>query len=125
MKKSIIIVIAVVLFVGVIFLRHRSSPPTDAQLSHDIGGVWQDGPFSINFNAKGGFFSRGKDSTGGTSEYGGTWVVSDGFLTMTLTNASGSHPDGRVGDIVRLRVVSADEHHISVLDGGHTNLFSR
>jgi hypothetical protein len=123
--KKFIVVIALVLIVGVIFLRHRSSPPTDAQITHDISGVWQDGPFYINLNANRGFFSRGLDSKGGTSEYGGTWAVSNGFLTMTLTNVSGSHPDGRVGDIVGLRVVSADEHHLSVFDGGHTNIFSR
>jgi hypothetical protein len=123
--KKFVVVIAVVLIVGVIYLRHRSSPPTDAQITHDISGVWQDGPFKINLKANRGFSSRSLDSKGGTSEYGGTWVVSNGFLTMTLTNATGSHPDVRVGDIVRVRVVSADEHHLSVFDGGHTNIFSR
>ena len=125
MKTFIILVIAVVLVVSVIFLWHHSNPPTDAQISHDITGVWQEGPFKMNLNANGGFFSRGLDSKGGTSEYSGTWVVSDRFLAMTLTNVSGSHPDGRVGDIQRVRIVSADKHHMSVLDGEHTNIFSR
>ena len=124
--KKFIVVITVVLVIGVIFLwhrssplRHRSSPPTDAQISQDINGAWQQevGPLQINFNANGSFSSRGKDSKS-TSKYGGTWVVSNGLLTLMQTN---SEPDGQVAAIVRFRIKSIDKHHISIeqLVDGH------
>ena len=96
----------------------------DAMLTHQVAGVWQDGPTKITFNSDGGFANHTIDGRG-TNDFAGTWKIADGVLTMVLTSVSGSKPDGRVGDVVHLKIVDADEHHISVSIGGQTNTFNR
>jgi hypothetical protein len=96
----------------------------DVKLSHQIAGVWQDGPARMAFNSDGSFSTRIPHDRS-TNDYAGTWQIRDGFLTMVLTNISGPKPDGRVGDTVRLKIVYADTHHISYVAGAKTNTFSR
>ena len=67
----------------------------DAQLSHQVAGVWDDGRTKFTFNPDGSFVNQMVDG-GRTNEYAGTWRIRDGFLTMTFTNASGSHPDAEI-----------------------------
>ena len=98
----------------------------DATLSHDIMGVWQpDSDYSEQFNPNGSFSTTTRDSGGTTNVYAGTWMIQNGILTEVLTNVSGHNPHGRVGDTVRLKIISADAHHLTCEVSGHTNTFSR
>jgi hypothetical protein len=85
-----------------------------------IVGTWhkQSGAVAFVFNSDGSF------SSGESNHYAGTWQISDKILTMTLTNATGPHPNGKVGDTVQYKV-RVDSHVLSFMAGGQTVSFSR
>jgi hypothetical protein len=93
-------------------------------LTHQIAGVWQDESFKMTFNSDSGFSDKMIDGRG-TNKCAGTWRVKNGFLTMALTNVNGAKPDGQGGVIVRLQIIDADARHITCLQDGRTNTFSR
>jgi hypothetical protein len=97
----------------------------DVKFSHDITGVWPESDSSEQFNPNGSFLTTTRDSGGTTNVYAGTWLIKNGFLTEVLTNVSGPHPHGRVGDTVRLKIISADAHHMTCEVGGHATTMSR
>jgi len=97
----------------------------DAQISHQVVGVWQASTNRVTtFNSDGSFFTRTCD-TRGTNDYTGTWKVQDGFMVLVLTNTSGPQPGAPVGDTKRFQIVSADAHHITWKIGEQTITMSR
>ncbi len=60
--------------------------------------------------------------------YQGTWLVRDGELAMTVTNAHGSENHGAgspVGSVDRCKIIHVDDHQFVYETGGHTNILSR
>ena len=97
----------------------------DAQISHQVVGVWQVGTNRVTtFNSDGSFVTRTSD-TRGTNDYTGTWQVQDGYMMLVLTNTSDPKPGAQVGDTKRFQIVSADAHHIAWKVGGQTITISR
>ena len=122
MKKFIIIGFIVALVVVGILLRQHSKHPSDAKLGQQISGTWKNhsGLFTRVFSSDGSF-STIIGHPNALVTYQGTWLVKDGELVMTLTNAqgTGSHQAGSsVGDIDRIRIVQVDEHQFSYAEGG-------
>jgi hypothetical protein len=98
----------------------------DAKLSHDITGVWLPASgVSEQFNPNGSFLATTGDSGGTTNVLAGTWAVKNGFLTEVITNVSGPNPHARIGDTARLKIISADAHHMTIEVGGQTRTISR
>jgi hypothetical protein len=53
--------------------------------------------------------------------YEGTWRVTDGFHTLTITNASGYEPHQPVGTVERYKIVRLDKNELVCQNAGDTN----
>jgi hypothetical protein len=94
----------------------------DAKLSQQVLGTW-----NYAGAARGGMdiASDGHFSSIWTkSEYQGTWVVKEGVLVMTCTNASGPNREP-VGRIERFRIVEVDSSRLALECNGQTNCLER
>ena len=59
--------------------------------------------------------------------YQGTWLVKDGELVMTVTDAQGTgrHQPGPVGGVDRSKIIHVDDHQLICESGGSTNMLTR
>jgi len=94
----------------------------DAKLSQQVLGTWNDtgasrGGMAI---ASDGHFSP----IWSKSEYRGTWLVNEGVLVMTITNASGPNNEP-VGSVDRMRIVEVDSSRLAIEFNGQTNYLER
>ena len=97
----------------------------DATISKEITGVWAHSPdYSEQYNPNGSYLTISRNYRG-TNVYAGTWLIKNGVMTEVLTNVSGPKSHARVGDIVHLKIISADAHHMTIEIGGHTEAVSR
>lgn len=82
-----------------------------------VVGTWQmkSGGLVMVFNSNGSF-----SSGGGVNHYTGTWQINGAILTLTLTNSTGPHPDGQIGETVHCKIIHVDSHRLSYMVGGQT-----
>jgi hypothetical protein len=109
----------------------------DARLGRRIAGTWIR-PMSGSSPTEPAVFTRTISSDGSFSTtigrksalvtYQGTWLVRDGHLVMTVTNAQGMgqhHPASPVGSIDRIKIIHVDDHQWIYESNGHTNILTR
>lgn len=87
-----------------------------------VVGTWHDssGAVAVVFNPDGSYTSGDNDT-----RYTGIWRINGQMLVMTLTNVTGPHPYGKVGDTVRFRIIRVDSHVLSTKIDGQTNSLNR
>jgi hypothetical protein len=111
----------------------------DAKLSRQIAGTWEmDVPLNMTtfswtnpviykwtISSNGGF-SQSLGHISALVTYQGTWLVEDGELVLTFTNAlgTGSHkPDSTVvGRVHRCKIIHVDDHQFVIRASGDTNM---
>ena len=95
----------------------------DAKLSQQILGTWTKGPFSwtepplySKTFAADGSFTTSIGHTNALVIYQGTWLVKDGELVMTTTNAhgTGNHQPGPWGGVDRVKIIRVDERQLDL-----------
>jgi hypothetical protein len=97
----------------------------DAMLSRKIVGTWQaDSSMTEEFNGDGSFLFSKRNSNQ-TNDFSGEWQIKNGFLILSLKNATGPSPDGHPGDTVSFKIVHADTHYLTCVMGQKTNTLSR
>jgi len=74
-----------------------------------------------------GSFSESFGHSNALVTYQGTWLVKDGELVMTVTNAhgTGNHGVEPVGSVDRCKIIHVDEHQFIYEASGHTITLSR
>ena len=106
----------------------------DAILSQQILGTWTRGtlswtepPLYSKTFLPDGSFTTSIGHSNALVIYQGTWLVKDGELVMTTTNAHGTgrHQAGPVGGVDRVKIVHVDDHQFICEAGGHTNIVTR
>jgi hypothetical protein len=109
----------------------------DAKLGRQIAGTWtrQMGNWSWTNPAvftrtisPDGSFSTTIGRSNALVTYQGTWLVRDGELVMTVTNAHGTGSHGAaspVGSVDRCKIIHVDAHQFIYESGGLTNILSR
>ncbi len=99
----------------------------DAKLSRQIVGTWAPGAgISMAISPDGSFLSAfTKTNLVVVLTYQGTWLVRDGELVMTITNASGTKEHEPVGSIDRMKIVQVDAARLALGMNGQTNYFER
>jgi hypothetical protein len=112
----------------------------DINFSHQIAGTWtrqtsfnmrtfswtNPVTFTATFSS-GGSFTESLGHRDSLVTYQGAWLVKEGELVMTVTNAqgTGNHQAGPVGSVDRGRIIRVDEHELIYETDGHTNVWSR
>ena len=140
MRKFTIIGFFVALVVASGLLGQHFNHSRDARLGRQIAGTWTKNVTSnrMTFSwTNPAIFTRTISSDGTFSEslghrsvlvtYQGTWLVKNGGLVMTVTNAqgTGNHAAGPVGGVDRCQIIQVDDHQFISETGGHTNTWSR
>ena len=92
-----------------------------AQLSQQIAGTWKhEGGFGMTISSDGSFSSGSSNVA-----YQGTWLVKDDVLVMTITNATSTRQHEPVGSVDRMKIVQADDSHLTLESGGQTIYYQR
>lgn len=106
----------------------------DAKVSQEVVGTWTRGPFSwietplfSKTFSPDGSFTTSIGHTNALVIYEGTWLVKDGELVMTTTNAHGTgyHQPGPVGGVDRAKIIHLDDHQFIYEIAGQTNSLTR
>jgi hypothetical protein len=94
----------------------------EAKLTHQIAGAWNHvgGGFSMTISSDGSFSSGSSNVA-----YQGTWLVRDAVLVVTITNATGTKQHEPVGSVDRMKIVQADEGHLTLESSGQTTYYER
>jgi hypothetical protein len=139
MKKFIIVGLVIALVVASALLWKHSKYPSDAQLARQVAGTWTKDTskmkaFSLTDPL---IYTRTYSSDGSYSfiwghksalvTFQGSWLVKDGQLVMTETNAygTGNHQPGPVGGVTSVKVIHVDDHQFICEAGGQTNILTR
>ena len=97
----------------------------DARLSRKVVGTWQAGSSMTEVFKDDGSFLFSQWHSNQTNAFSGTWQVKNGFLSMTLTNATAPGSNDHAGDSVSFKIVRVDAHHLTCVMGRDTNTVSR
>ena len=93
----------------------------DAKLTQQIAGAWKhEGGFDMTISPDGSFSSASSNVA-----YQGTWRVSVDELVVTITNATGTKQHEPVGSVDRMKIVQADESHLTLESSGQTIYYER
>jgi hypothetical protein len=94
----------------------------EAKLAHQIAGAWNHvgGGFSMTISSDGSFSSGSSNVA-----YQGTWLVRGAVLVMTVTNATSTKQNEPVGSVDRMKIVQADESHLTFESSGQTIYYER
>jgi hypothetical protein len=135
----------IILLVGVSLILTACSS-YDSKLGRQITGTWSrqigtsSGKEPAAFTrtiSRDGSFSTSIGRSSALVTYRGTWLIKDGDLTLTVTNAQGlgGHRAGSpVGSIDHIMTIHVDDHQWIYVDypqewiympGGHTNILTR
>ena len=115
MKYTITLLALILLLVGC------SKIPSDPQVRQKASGTWEvpTAHSVVTFDPDGSFVLK---IPGVDLVMQGTWQVDRGFFSQTMTNAVGSEPHSPVGEVVRYKILSMNDHDWVMQMDGKTNL---
>jgi hypothetical protein len=96
----------------------------DAKLARKIAITWtgEAEAGTIALSPEGSFEITRKSDT---NIFAGTWLIKDGGLIMTLTNAPVINGHSLAGGVARCKIISMDAHKIVYSSGGRDVTLSR
>jgi hypothetical protein len=106
------------LFVASLLLAGCASHLSDSNISQKAVGIWTMPHTTAKMDVRddGSYVTRGESQTAT-----GSWRVEDGCIVAVVTNLS-DHASVPVGQPSRYKVVSIDEHQMTFISVGTTNL---